>query len=134
MRQWPDWPPGPPRRVDGGLKARSTRGAIGESWWSRRFLAVLEELTLGGRLSRGRSYARAGQVLSLAVTPGVVTSVVQGSRAEPYRVRIGLTPYPDRVWHQIEQSLAGQALFSARLLAGEMPAEIEEVCADAAAP
>jgi uncharacterized Zn finger protein len=134
MRRWPDWPPGPPRRVDGGLKARSTRGAIGESWWSRRFLAVLEDLTLGGRLSRGRSYARTGQVLALTVAPGAVTAVVQGSRAEPYRVYIGLAPYPERVWHQVERALADQALFSARLLAGEMPAEIEEVFDQASAP
>ena len=51
-------------RVEGGLKARSTRGAIGESWWSKRFLAVLESFALGTRLTRGRNYARAGQVLT----------------------------------------------------------------------
>ena len=59
-------------RVEGGLKARSTRGAIGESWWSRRFLDVLESFALGARLTRGRNYARAGQVLSLEVGPGEV--------------------------------------------------------------
>ena len=28
-----------PRAVENGLKARSSRGAIGESWWSGRFVA-----------------------------------------------------------------------------------------------
>lgn len=136
MRRWDpdDWPPSRPIRVEGGLRARSERGAIGESWWSKRFLAVLESLAMGGRLTRGRSYARAGQVLSLEVSPGVVSAVVQGSRPQPYQVSIGLVPYPESVWQAVETALAGQALFSARLLAGEMPAEIEEVFAAASAP
>ena len=125
---------GPPRRVEGGLKARSARGAIGESWWSRRFLAVLESLALGSRLSRGRSYARRGQVIALTVAPGAVTATVQGSRVDPYAVSIGLGVIPAGTWDAIERALAGQAIFSARLLAGEMPHEIEDVFAAAGAP
>ncbi|MFG2059049.1 SWIM zinc finger family protein [Micromonospora sp. NPDC048930] len=125
---------GPPRRVDGGLKARSTRGAIGRSWWSRRFLEVLESFALGTRLTRGRAYARRGQVLRLDVAPGLVTADVQGSRPDPYPVRIGLAAYPDEVWDRIETDLAGQAFFSARLLAGDLPAELESRFAAAGAP
>ncbi len=125
---------GRPLRVEGGLKARSERGDIGESWWSKRFLAVLESFALGSRLTRGRNYARKGQVLSLDVEPGVVVASVQGSRPTPYRVKIGLTEFDDKTWRQVEAALAGQAIFSARLLAGEMPAEIEEVFAAAGHP
>ncbi|MFU8850018.1 hypothetical protein ACNAW0_03360 [Micromonospora sp. SL1-18] len=125
---------GPPRRVEGGLRARSTRGAIGRSWWSRRFLEVLESFALGTRLTRGRAYARRGQVLRLDVAPGRVTASVQGSRPAPYPVRIGLAAYPDEVWERIEADLAGQAFFSARLLAGDLPAELEELFAAAGAP
>ncbi|MFG1678188.1 hypothetical protein [Micromonospora sp. NPDC049282] len=125
---------GPPRRVEGGLRARSTRGAIGRSWWSRRFLEVLESFALGSRLTRGRAYARRGQVLRLDVSPGVVTAEVQGSRPDPYPVRIGLAAYPEVVWRRIEAELAGQAFFSARLLAGDLPAELEELFVAAGAP
>ncbi|SCG45573.1 SWIM zinc finger family protein [Micromonospora humi] len=125
---------GPPRRVEGGLRARSTRGAIGRSWWSRRFLEVLESFALGSRLTRGRAYARRGQVLRLDVSPGLVTAEVQGSRPQPYPVRIGLAAYPEGVWRRIEAELAGQAFFSARLLAGDLPAELEELFAAAGAP
>ncbi|MCW3814178.1 SWIM zinc finger family protein [Micromonospora sp. DR5-3] len=125
---------GPPRRVEGGLRARSTRGAIGRSWWSRRFLEVLESFALGTRLTRGRAYARRGQVLRLDVAPGLVTASVHGSRPKPYPVRIGLAAYPDEVWDRIEADLAGQAFFSARLLAGDLPAELEELFAEAGAP
>ncbi|MGC9670799.1 SWIM zinc finger family protein [Planosporangium sp. 12N6] len=123
-----------PRRVSGGIKARSARGAIGESWWSRRFIAVLESFALGTRLTRGRAYARAGQVLSLTVAPGTVTASVQGSRPDPYAVTVGLQPFPEPVWSRVEEALAAQALFGAQLLAGEMPPEIEDVFAEAGAP
>ena len=35
-------PYGPPRPVEGGIRARTERGTIGERWWSRRFVDVLE--------------------------------------------------------------------------------------------
>ncbi|MEU7977632.1 SWIM zinc finger family protein [Micromonospora sp. NPDC049081] len=125
---------GPPRRVDGGLRARSTRGAIGVSWWSRRFLEVLESFALGTRLTRGRAYARRGQVLRLDVSPGRVEASVQGSRPRPYPVVITLPPFPEALWARVERELAGQAFFSARLLAGDLPAELEELFAGAGAP
>lgn len=125
---------GPRRRVSGGLRARSARGAIGVSWWSRRFLDVLESFALGTRLTRGRSYARSGQVLALDVAPGLVTASVQGSRPTPYRVRIGLQVFAEADWTRLEELLAAQALFSARLLAGDLPPELEEVFAEADAP
>jgi uncharacterized Zn finger protein len=114
-------------RVEGGIKAQSTRGAIGESWWSKRFIAVLESFDMGSRLTRGRNYARKGQVLTLDIRPGLVSSSVQGSRPTPYRVKIKLTPFDPPMWTAIELAMASQALFLARLLAGEMPAQIEEV-------
>jgi uncharacterized Zn finger protein len=120
---------GPARRVEGGLKARSTRGQIGESWWSRRFLAVLESFAIGSRLTRGRSYARKGQVLALDVAPGEVTAAVQGSRETPYRVRVGLAPFAPEAWERLAEALAEQAIYSARLLAGDVPPDLEELFA-----
>ncbi|MGH8920915.1 MAG: SWIM zinc finger family protein [Actinomycetes bacterium] len=116
-----------PRAVEGGLKARSTRGAIAQTWWSERFIEVLEGIGMGSRLQRGRSYARAGQVISMEVGPGAVTAVVQGSRPRPYRVRIGIAAFGKSEWAQIEQALAGNAWYTAMLLSGEMPDDIEDV-------
>ncbi len=125
------WPPASrPRAVEGGLKARSTRGAIGQTWWSGRFIAVLEAIIVGGRLERGRNYARRGQVISLDVDPGMVSALVQGSRVQPYRVRIGLAAFGQPEWVAAEHALAGSAWYSAKLLAGEMPEDIEDVFAE----
>jgi uncharacterized Zn finger protein len=132
--RWDDWPPARPIRVEGGIKARSKRGAIGEQWWSRRFIGVLESYGLSGRLARGRSYARAGQVLDFKLSQGKVTARVQGSRVRPYDVRIGVLPLTTAQWRRVQERLASQALFRAKLLAGEMPREIEEVFAECGTP
>jgi uncharacterized Zn finger protein len=121
-------------KVEGGIKARSRRGRIGEEWWSRRFIDILEGICDKGRLERGRRYARAGQVLDLDLEPGRVRSRVQGSRTEPYQVEIKIPVYDDAAWTRVEQALADQAVFRAKLLAGEMPIQIVAVFDDLGLP
>lgn len=120
-------PPSHPRPVEGGLKARSTRGAIAQTWWSERFIEVLEDIGIGNRLQRGRSYARKGQVILMDVDPGSVTALVQGSRPRPYRVRIGIAAFDKTEWAQVEGALSSNAWYTATMLAGEMPDDIEDV-------
>jgi uncharacterized Zn finger protein len=128
------FPASKPIKADGGIKARSKRGSIGEQWWSRRFIDVLESFGMQGRLARGRNYARSGQVLSLEIGTGHVTALVQGSRVKPYRVKLTVDPLTKPQWRAVERALARRALFRARLLAGEMPPEIEEIFADCGTP
>jgi len=97
-------------------------------------VAALESSGMSGRLQRGRSYARRGQVLEFSLDAGKVTARVQGSRSRPYRVTITVPPLTSAQWKKVESRLSAQALFRARLLAGEMPAEIEQVFADAGTP
>jgi uncharacterized Zn finger protein len=122
---------GPPREVKGGIRARSKRGAFGRSWWARRWLAVLESLQLGGRLARGRAYARRGQVMDLSIEEGLVHARVQGSREEPYTVAIRVTPLSAGEWRRVATALRRDVSFLARLLAGEMPADIERAFEEA---
>lgn len=131
MSDWRDWETGPRRQARDGIRARSTRGEIGETWWSQRFITALKEVADAGRLTRGRSYARSGQVMDLRVQPGSVTARVQGSRPRPYEVLIRLTPFTDAEWARAEEALADQALFLAALLAGEMPHDVEQAFAAA---
>jgi uncharacterized Zn finger protein len=126
---WRDDPPARPIRVEGGIQINRHRGARARTWWSRRFLGVLEELGVGGRLSRGRSYARAGQIISLDVDAGGATARVQGSRPAPYKVRIGVPAFGKTEWAAATAALAAEAGYAAALLGGELPHEIEEVFA-----
>ena len=125
---WP--PPSTPIAVEGGLQARSQRGRIGDTWWSQRFITVLETIGIGSRLQRGKRYARTGQVLAMEVTAGQVKASVQGSRSKPYRVFIETDVLTASEWEAVESVMASSAVFAARLLADEMPEEIEEAFAD----
>jgi len=127
---WERFTPAKPIRVEGGLTTRSRRGAIGETWWSQRFLASVESAMVGGRSTRGRSYARQGQVLDLTVGAGLIEARVQGSRRTPYKVRIAMPMADDDEWDRVVVALAGQAGYAARLLAGELPHEVEDVFTD----
>src|SRR5690242_2150237 len=117
-------PPSQPLRAKGGIKAQSKRGTFGESWWAKRWIAVLESFDIGSRLGRGRSYARQGQVLSIDIDKGVVKAKVQGSRPTPYDVTIKLNVLSKANWQQLATVLSQQAIFTAKLLAGEMPQDI----------
>lgn len=114
-----------PRPVKDGIRARSRRGAIGERWWSRQWVQALERFASHGRLERGRSYARRGQVAELDVGPRGVRARVQGSRPQPYEVTIRLKPLRDAAWDRVFSALAAEAGFAASLLAGEVPQDIE---------
>ncbi|KUL39038.1 SWIM zinc finger family protein [Actinoplanes awajinensis] len=123
-----------PIEVDGGLAVRSKRGKIGEQWWSRRFVDVLEEVCDPGRLARGRAYARKGQVIDFALSAGQMVARVQGSRPTPYQVTIRIAAFDEAQWTEITEALGAQALYRAALLAGEMPREIVELFTDLGLP
>jgi len=133
-RRWDDrWqrhPESVPIPVEGGLATSKQRGAMAEQWWSQRFVAVLDSYGLGTRMQRGRRYARAGQVLSLEVRPGQLLAQVQGSRRTPYLVTVDPTPVTDTGWATVDAALGARVVFAARLLAGEVPPELEEVFDD----
>ncbi len=118
---------GGPIRVDGGIAVRAQRGKIGEQWWSRRFVDLLERICQPGRLGRGRTYARKGQVIGFDLTPGSVVGQVQGSRPDPYEVTLGIPAYDEAQWTRILEELGSQALYRAALLAGDMPHEIVDL-------
>ncbi|GAB4529212.1 MAG: hypothetical protein Kow0063_06050 [Anaerolineae bacterium] len=125
------FPPSRPLEAEGGIKARSKRGDFAKNWWATRWITAMERLMDRGRLGRGRTYARKGQVLSIEETPGGVTARVQGSRRTPYKVSIQVKPLSDAQWEKVIDALSGQALYTAQLLAGEMPQDIEEAFAAA---
>lgn len=109
-----------------GIKAQSKRGAFAKNWWAQRWIAALERLVDSGRLSRGRSYARQGQVLSIDETKAGIAARVQGSMRIPYKISIKMNHLTDAEWDKVIDALAEQAIFTAQLLAGEMPQDIEQ--------
>jgi uncharacterized Zn finger protein len=86
---------------------------------------------MGARLSRGRSYARKGQVIAIDVQKGIVTAEVQGTRAKPYAVKIQLNTISEAEWDRAADAMASKAIFAAKLLSGEMPLDVEDAFTDA---
>ncbi|NUO81339.1 SWIM zinc finger family protein [candidate division KSB1 bacterium] len=126
--------PARPKAVKDGIKTKNRGGSIGKTWWSKRWIGVLESFSMGARLGRGRSYARRGQVMAIDVQEGLITAKVQGSQRTPYKVKIALRPLSQKDWNKVTEAMAEQAIFVAKLLAGEMPQNIEEAFEAAKVP
>ena len=96
-------------------------------WWVERWLELLDSYQFKKRLERARSYAREGHILSIEFENAQVLAAVQGSEIEPYQVSLKLDPFNDEDWHYVITTLAEKAIYSAQLLAGQMPESIEKV-------
>jgi uncharacterized Zn finger protein len=127
MGWWRYYTPKPAREVKGGIKAQSRRGAFATSWWGQRWIRVLEGFDIGERLNRGRTYARKGQVMGIEIEKGAVRATVQGSRSHPYEVEVRFRPLSRAQWLHVAAALADRFISLAKLLAGEMPEDLEEV-------
>jgi uncharacterized Zn finger protein len=92
------------------------------------FLEMFEALRMGPTFARGRRDERAGHVRSLTISTSLVVAQVRGPE-EPvsFRSRIAVRAFGASEWSRVEDDLAAQARFVADLLAGRMPAGIEEV-------
>ena len=98
-------------------------------WWTEQWLDLLNSYRFKKRLERGWKYAREGNVLSIEFENEEVLATVQGTDPQPYKVSIGLDTFTDEQWEYIIEIMAERAIFSAKLLAGEMPQNIEDVFA-----
>lgn len=125
-----------PQQVRGGIRAQAAgpQGGPARTWWSRRWLAFLENFRLGARLGRGRSYAVAGQVSALHVGAGEVTASVQGSDKAPYRAEIRFATLPEAARARVTAALRQQPMLLARLLVGDLPERIEGLLREEGCP
>ncbi|NJR64584.1 MAG: hypothetical protein HC772_03475 [Leptolyngbyaceae cyanobacterium CRU_2_3] len=96
-------------------------------WWAQRWVDVLESFGWRRRLERARNYARQGNVLQIEFQDSKVSALVQGTAPEPYKVSLSLDPFDNEQWQYVIESMSERAIFSAKLLSGEMPQNIEEV-------
>ena len=135
---WEYWgyEPSKPRKVKNGIKARSRKGNIGTTWWSKRWLKILESYGSewsSNRLQRGMRYARMGQVINFEISKGGISASVQGSRSKPYIVTISVKMIGSKQWKTAIEAISRQAIYAAKLLVGEMPDNIEKVFEGASA-
>ncbi|MBD1895346.1 SWIM zinc finger family protein [Coleofasciculus sp. FACHB-129] len=96
-------------------------------WWVQEWIDLLEKSRFKKRLERARNYAMQGNVLGIEFKGPKVLAKVQGTAPEPYQVSLSLDPFTDEQWDYVIETMSQRAIFSAQLLAGEMPLNIQEV-------
>ena len=98
-----------------------------QEWWVQQWNDLLNSYRFKKRLERARKYAKEGNVLSVEFKGPEVLAKVQGTAPEPYQVSLSIDPFTEEDWNYVVETMAEQAIYSAQLLAGEMPHNIEQV-------
>ena len=115
-----------PRRLKNGIRFRRKDGLEILEWpavsWNTLLFAGIDETVK----NEGLEYARAGQTAHLQVTPSGVEASVQGRLPRPYTVRIEAETLMPLDWDRVVAIMAREAVYSAKLLAGEMPPLVEQ--------
>ena len=115
---------GPRRKVVGGVEARSRRGAFGTTWWGRALIDAVEGLADAGRLARGKTYARAGQVVAFRVGTGAVTAEVQGSQPQPFESTFYLRELDDDAVAELVTIVRATPGMLAEIVSGSLPSSL----------
>lgn len=100
-----------------------------QPWWVEQWMELINSYRYKKRLERAWTYARSGNVLSIRFEGRRVHARVQGTEAEPYKVKLWLDTLSDEDWGYVLEALGQKARWSAQLLAGVMPQDIERAFA-----
>lgn len=101
--------------------------------WSTAWLDALASFSHPGRMRRGQQFADRRSIRNVEIKPGQVTANVKDG-GQTFRVRLLIPLLDDDTWSRVVAKLATRALYSARLLGGELPPEVMDVFAEAEAP
>lgn len=114
-------------RYAAGIRTQESRSGVTRCWWAARWRQVLEDMGLKGRLGRGRNYAMSGQVFEMTLEGNEVRARVQGTRVEPYAVKIVFRMPEEDAHRRILAAMRAEPILVARLLADDLPLELEEL-------
>ena len=117
-------------RYAAGIRAQESRSGGARTWWARRWVEVLERMGLGARLGRGKHYAVSGQVTGMRLEGPHVEAQVVGTRQDPYRVTIDFRVPEGAARESIVSCIKGEPMLAARLLADDLPTEVEQTFRD----
>ena len=111
------------------LTSLSENGLGQQPWWVEQWMELINGYRFKKRLERAWGYAREGHVTSIRFEGRRVHARVQGTDETPYKVKLWLDVLNDEDWGYVLEALAQKARWSAQLLAGIMPADIERAFA-----
>jgi uncharacterized Zn finger protein len=135
----------PPRRPRTGMTIhpRKVRGGIRISWAgvgepttavARRFLDLASEMASPEDFAEGLDYARRGQTVNTEVAGILASATIQGRSDRPYSTSIRFSSIPEEVWSAAGETMAGEAIYAASLLAGDVPDRVDSLFAASGLP
>ena len=104
-------------------------GLGNQPWWVEQWMELINSYRFKKRLERAWTYAREGHVTSIRFEGRRVHARVQGTGDDPYKVKLWLDVLNDEDWGYVLEALTQKARWSAQLLAGIMPGDIERAFA-----
>jgi uncharacterized Zn finger protein len=115
--------------VRGGVKISTTEQASlwSESWPAQRWVRIIEQAAPGKRAVDGLEYASLGQTKTVIIEHSSLVASVQGRAERPYQVKFQFEPLTPEQWEKVGGVMTDQAVYAAKLLAGDLPANIEDV-------
>jgi uncharacterized Zn finger protein len=119
-----------PGNHNGAITTQLGEQGLGQQpWWVEQWMELINGYRFKKRLERAWAYAREGNVLSIRFEGRRVHARVQGSGEDPYKVKLWLDVLNDEDWGYVLEALGQKARWSAQLLAGVMPQDIERAFA-----
>ena len=116
------------RKKNPDIQPINIEGKIAKTWWAQAWNKNLESYAdYSNRIGRGRTYVRGGFVLDLAITPGEVSALVQGTRAKPYAITVKIDPLSPNKWNAIVKKCSHKIENLEELAAGRFPQEFIEL-------
>lgn len=119
--------PAKPRKVRGGVKLGADENPAQGDWAAQRWLRLAEQAAEGQRLAEGLEYARLGQTRRTSVAKGLIEAAVQGRADRSYITTLSVDPIADDQWEKVVAAMSAGASYAAKLLVGELPANIDDV-------
>ncbi len=101
-----------------------TPAAPDRGWLTQRWLGLVEAL-LPAEGTEGAGAARSAPGESLAIHPGRIEAQFPGRPAQAFVTTIRVATLSDQDWDRIINAMAGEALYPAKLLGGEVPEAID---------
>ncbi len=128
----------PPRRPRTGMTIhpRKVRGGLRISWAgiseptttvARRLLALACSMASPEDYAEGLEYARRGQTMNAEVSGVLASARIMGRAERAYTTTLQFAGIPEEIWKAAAETMAGEAIYTASLLAGDVPDRVDSL-------
>ncbi len=123
-----------PRKVKSGVRVKWAGANEPESPIARRLLELASRMAAPEDFAEGMDYARRGQIVSAEVAGVLASASIQGRADRAYSTSLQFSIIPSDVWEAASVQMAGEAIYTAGLLAGEISDRVDALFAGVERP